>query len=217
MCGTAIIENDGLAAVLCSSTCAHSSGWAICQVALKPSSPNYPAEADECKTILTAAEATKWLSAKTPPLLPNCLPPSPHLNTPPTSVLSPLLCATSFPYPPPPTSPLLTHSFCVLCQKVLQRWYSVKRACQQLDLSLDPIHIPSSPSLWSYFDPWYPAQKGIHLIDFSCFNLKVAWASHYLIGVLIARFILLRRKIPASFNSPKSVNKTRSMVPSESV
>lgn len=129
--------------------------------------------------------------------------PSPQLSSffpsplsPPTSVLSPLLCATSFLYPLPPLPRSLPHSLCVLCQRLLQCRYSVKRACQQLDLSLDPIHIPSSPSLWSYFDPSYTAQKGIHLIDSLCFNVKVAWASHY----LIARFILLvpEKRLPVS-------------------
>lgn len=44
----------------------------------------------------------------------------------------------------------------------------------------------------------------------------MAWASHYLRGVLIARFILLLHKNAASSNSPKPVNKTRLMVSSES-
>lgn len=147
--------------------------------------------------------------------------PSPQLSSffpsplsPPTSVLSPLLCATSFLYPLPPLPRSLPHSLCVLCQRLLQCRYSVKRACQQLDLSLDPVHIPSSPSLWSYFDPSYTAQKGIHLIDFLCFNVKVAWASHY----LIACFILLvpEKRLPVS-TSPKPVNKARSMLSCKSL
>lgn len=138
-------------------------------------------------------------------------------NTSPTPQLSPhpppppsLPSSLCYLFPLPYTSylslpPSLPPSLCELCQKVLQCWYSVKRACQQLDLSLDPVHIPSSPSLWSYFDPRYPAQKGIHLIDFSCFNLKVAWASPYLIEALIACFILLCHKNAARVSTPSNL------------
>lgn len=96
------------------------------------------------------------VSKKTPPLLPNCLPPSPQLTP---SPLQPLFSLLFSLLPLSLSLPVsLTHSFCVLCQKVLQCWYSVKSACQQLDLSLDPVHPHHPPR--SCFGPRYPAQKG---------------------------------------------------------
>lgn len=107
-----------------------------------------------------------------------------------------LLSSLCYLFPlPSSSSRSLPCSFGVFCQRVLQCWYSVKGACQQLDLSLDPVHIPSTPSLWSYFNPDYRAQKGIHLINFLCFYLKVAWASHCLIRCFI---ILLAKIVPVS-------------------